>query len=307
MRVVSAKVRAMRHLSVLALAALLAGCATASPYFFQRNGYRHPDYAYSVKYRSAASDLLGADWLIENFTNDGLGWVPKTGDKYVGSREIDWSDDGEIQSGERRRESFFDLRFSNRRDNGVIWVKAHPLPPKAAGLRLDVVLDNYADGLSGGAVYESLSPYNTVVAKSRRFTTLVTDTAPATLGGHPAIKGTVEIADVDRIKVDSNHRDSKVRVYFAKFLYEPGKMRIMPALADERAEKQRIALLVVGYHNSAQYFDAHLKEFDEFVGRVAFPPGVSPPDAQPLPAAASAQPALSASPPAAPATSASAP
>src|SRR5271165_1947809 len=127
---------------------LLSGCVH-SPAQFGATAFLQTDYGYKVAYSdSAGKSFAEGDWALDNYFVDERGnWKAKKGDKYEAKREFDEDGDGQISSNETSKESIYDLRLLNGRDNGVIWVKAHPLLLADSHRELEVMLNDYADGL----------------------------------------------------------------------------------------------------------------------------------------------------------------
>ena len=194
----------------------------------------------------------------------------------------------------------------NGHDDGVIWLKAHPLTPKDAQRDLDVVLSNYADGLSGAGLYAQSNLCSVERTKVRQFMTFVTNKQEMKLGPNLAIAGTIELAEAEKVKLDPSFRTSKVRIVFAEFAFyerphyqgDPSPWPVVER--DGKSWSRRPALLVAGYYNTVSRFDEHLGEFDDVLRRIAFAPdsvlpdvrlGMAPADApSPAPSAAPAPP-----------------
>ena len=120
-------------------------------------GYEQSLSKIQVKYSDPAQQkFLPADWVLDNYAYDPIkkSWSEKKGVQYRALRLLDEDADGTVSRAERRNENIFDLRFVNTRDNAVIWLKVHPMEPSAAGRDLDVILENYADGLEGTGLFE---------------------------------------------------------------------------------------------------------------------------------------------------------
>ncbi len=148
----------MRPIQFVAIAGCFAlfasGCGPVAG-TLGASGYKQPTYNFSVSYRDPSTrSFLGPDWDLDNFYPDESGqWQPKTGPEYEAVRLFDSEGDG---NRERLHEFIYDLRFINRRDHSVIWVKAHPLEWAQADFDLDVILSGYADGLSGTTLYAQI-------------------------------------------------------------------------------------------------------------------------------------------------------
>ena len=241
-----------------------------------------------VKYRLGFSDpakheFLPTDWVVDNYAGAGSDWTEKSGKQYRAIRELDMDGNGTISALERKEESLFDLRFVNTRDNAVIWLKVHPLATQNAKRDLDVILENYADGLAGAGLFEQSSLFGLKADMARQFTSFIVRKEATQVGALPAIRGVIEIADVEKLRLDAAHRDSKAELLFAKVTY------VDPF---DRHTDSRDGLLVIGYYDDASRFDSHLADFHALLGRISVPPSAVPPDATPvkLPSLPAAQP-----------------
>ncbi|HEY3665647.1 MAG TPA: hypothetical protein VGL19_06590, partial [Polyangiaceae bacterium] len=197
----------------------------------------------------------------------------------------------------------FDLRFVDARDNAVIWLKVHPMAFSDSKRDLDVVLENYADGLAGAGLFEQSSLFSLKSDKARQYTTFILSKESTTVGPLAAIKGVIEIADVEKLRLDKAHRDSKAELVFARIKYRKPiggrdiNASLWPIVHDDiiHAFEERTGLLVIGYYDDAKRFDSHLADFHALLSRLTVPaeavpalntaPVLQPPDATPAPAA----------------------
>ena len=163
---------------MLAIIAAVMGCAESGGAIGPQ-GFDQSLYGYHVDYGNPANQtFLGPDWRVDNFQWDttARAWKQKTGDAYVATRELDEDNDGTISPGEKSEEPIYDLRLTNTADNGVIWVKAHPLAFQDSGRDLGVVINNYADSLAGTGLYYQGSIFTLEHVKARQYTTFVDPT-----------------------------------------------------------------------------------------------------------------------------------
>ena len=267
------------------------------------DGYEQSLTKYRVNYADKARrKFLPDDWMLDNFAYDSARgeWLEKNGEQYRAERRLDENGDGTISANERKSENIFDLRFVNTRDNAVIWVKVHPLEPAYAGRDLDVILENYASGLEGTGLFEQSTLFGLEVNRERHFTTFMVKKESTTLGPLPAIVGVLEIADVEKLRLDSAHRDSKAELTFAKITYLQtvrGKS-MLPWPVVSRGGNGRgaetvyrcMGLLIVGYYNDAARFDAHVADVHSLLGRMVIPASAVP-ESSPPRSVASAPPA----------------
>jgi hypothetical protein len=276
---------------------LLSGCVHNSGQF-GATAYLQSDYGYKVAYSDpAGKSFAGGDWALDNYFVDEMGDLkPKKGNNYEAKREFDEDGDGQISSSETSQENIYDLRLLNRRDNGVIWVKAHPLLPADAHRDLEVTLNDYADGLAGAGLYAQSNLFSVERVHERHFTTFVTAKSQVTLGDVPGLAGTVELAEVEKLRLDPSFRSAKVRVVLAKFyFYDCGShfgRHPWPTVSHDGSSCfQRPGLLVVGYYNTADRFDEDLPEFEHIIRRISFSPGSLMDDVKPPSVAAETKPA----------------
>ena len=275
-------------------------------------GYRQNVFGYEVRYRDASvKAMASADWQLDNYYLDpgADSWTEKTGKDYMATRQLDWDQDGEISPYfETSQEQIFDLRIRSKKNNGVIWIKAHPLLPEQAEKELDVILDNYVDALSGHALYAQGNMFGVDKDHVRSFTTFPSAHEIIKVGAGDALAATIEIGEVDRLKQDPQSRREMIRIVMMKIrCFTPANCRLgagtdgggtpetstgASGVADlprwpevdcrGRPCHARTALLVIGYYNTPPYFASGLPEFNDLLTRVSFP------DALPLPVAAMA-------------------
>lgn len=279
----------MKRIWLLVLVVLGASTGCASSGAIGPHGYAQETVKYRLRYDDASKQrFLPEDWQLDNYEQapGGGSWNEKFGKSYRATRELDENGDGNITPREKSDENLFDLRFSNSRDNSVIWLKAHPLPPTAAKRDLDVVLENYTTGLEGTGLFEQSSMFGTETTRARNFTTFIVDRKPIWLGQLAALRGTVEVADVEKLRIDSSYRSSKATLVFARVTSnesigagsdDASRWPLVVDPATGETVRQRTGLLVVGYWSDAKRFDSHLADFDALLARLEFPPSAIPP------------------------------
>jgi len=288
-------------------------------------GFEQPTYHFRLGYRDASKkDFLGPDWQLDNYFVDEFSgrWKPKQGPDYVTKREFDEDGDGVISVDEKGKEPIYDLRYINTRDDGVIWIKAHPVARGDSRRDLDIVLNDYAEGLSGNGLYAQGNLFSSGHAQAHQFATYVVSKDTIQVGPLTGLVGQIEIADVEKVKLDPASRRGKLEIVFLRFLYHERIDELASRTSEESADGrwhasipqrwpivtwngktcyERPALLIAGYYNTFSRFDERVKEFDDALRRLSFDPGSAPPEA----AVAKAAPAVTAPP--APASAAAPP
>src|SRR6188768_230351 len=308
----------------LGLGLVLCTACTSASGALGPQGYEQSLTKYRVNYADASRrKFLPDDWALDNYTYDPAAnkWHEKDGVQYRAVRRLDEDGDGTVSASEQYEENLFDLRFVHSRDGAVIWLKVHPMEADDASRDLEVILESYADGLEGTGLFEQSTLFGLEAAKARHYTTFTVKKESLSLGALPAIRGVIEIADVEKLRLDPAYRDTKAELIFAKVTYlekvgisKPSSPR-WPIVVTESAptpdgavsrvySARRTGLLVIGYYDDAKRFDSHLADLHALVGQLVIPASAVPPDSAPpvlataasvpTPAAAAAAPAVSA-------------
>jgi hypothetical protein len=245
-------------------------------------GYSQETYHYRIGYRDVGQKIfITPDWQLDNYYLDPKfnTLKPKGGPNYEATREFDADGDGVISDFEKTEEFIYDLRFTHAKDDGIIWVKAHPVAASDARRDLEVELGDYADGMAGTGLYAQGNLFNLEKVKARTYTTFVTSKHPVTVGPLSGIVGEIELADTERLRIDSKYRSGKVKVLLARFVTQPaprGRATMnRPASSVQSSSSMVPALLIVGYYNTAAKFDEHVKDFDLLLGQLSLSPGSS--------------------------------
>ncbi|MBI5490159.1 MAG: hypothetical protein HY905_22685 [Deltaproteobacteria bacterium] len=243
------------------LSVLAAGCATLDARFGPV-GYHDNVYGLFVRYVDAPRyDLMGADWRLDNFVlNDhGLPTAVKATDEYTTELEFDVDGDGE----DDREGTFrlYVLRFEHRRDPGVIWLRTFPVSDRLAERELPALADDYVQEVAGGS-YFAVRLAGRPMVQDVRLATVVIEEGETRVDETPAWQVTFDVANVDQLRLDPNSRSSRVRVVLLRppFTY--------PVRARGHDMVEYTTLMVLGYANSPDYFDAHVGEFQDFLDRI---------------------------------------
>jgi hypothetical protein len=266
---------------LFALACALTGACATSSTAFGPTEYEQTAFHYRIAYPpKAGQQVLGGDWRLDNLIWDqNAGFVAKAGPEYRFFRETDQDGDGKISVEEQHEEAIHDLRFVNARDGGVIWSKAHPLLFKDAAQDLDIALENYAQDLSGEGYYAAGNIFSAEIVKARKYVSFIVERGPIQIGPNLGVVATIELAETEQLRLDPNHRSSRLKVVFTKLAYQnPLDSKAVPGMPKRGIKcgsdhcEQGIALLVLGYYNEAAHFAEHVGEFDGLVKRVALSP-----------------------------------
>ena len=233
-------------------------CASMSGRF-RDDGFHDAVYGYRVRYAEPGSrSLLGPDWLLDNLVLDDRGppVEDKTAPEYRTMRVIDVDADGDPE--EESETALYDLRFVHRRDAGVIWLRTLPISARLADTDLRVIAHRYVEEVSGGTYFAVSLAGEPAVADVRLATTIVQE-GETDVSGRLAYWVMFDVANVDQLRLDAANRTARVLVALVRpgYYYVPGFTGVaLPAL------------MVIGYANAPEYFDAHSTEFAEFIRRI---------------------------------------
>jgi hypothetical protein len=257
-------------IGLLALAAV-GGCGTSGG-DWSAKGFEHKTLAWKATYADGEDALLGPDWRLDNWEKDASGgWRQKGGAGYAAV--IDEDGDGILDQHERsHRVHLDDLKFTNVRNNGIIWVKGRRLKDTEVGKDLDVLMENYVGALTDGASLPL-----------RELKALVQSRSDVTLSAQPAITALVELKPrKEEPEERGTSRYAKVHLVMAKFDYL-GEPKMITKSSGESSTGARVdevvtgprprltGLIVVGYVNDSERFDAGLADVAKLLERIELP------------------------------------
>ncbi len=264
--------RENRALIVTVVVLVGAACACAPDIgTIQAGGYRWDAYGLSIRFRDSRHQrFINGEWVLMNWSRRMMAeyyqvasaqehrhetkpsamyeWIPKDGERYYGYCRVDRDGDGTTE-----RESCFlyCLLLKHRRTDGVIWAQVFDVPKGFEHKRLDVVLDNYVNSISGTGLYRQGSIMNIESVKARAFGARVVKKLE--LDGGEKLQALIDVVDLDRKKADPSYPGEKIMVELSRMWRRNG----------------RAALLLLGYHNSSRYFEQHLADFKAFTQQVS--------------------------------------
>jgi hypothetical protein len=269
----SGRFRSSLPITSVLLALLLAtsGCVSIDPQF-AADAYRNHTFPYVVGYADPAHrNVMGTDWRLDNFVvnRDGLPSSAKSGDAYRASWSFDLDGDGTADW--TCDVPLYDLRFEHRRDGGVVWLRTFPVSDSLSQKELRLLAHDYVDEVAGGS-YFAVNLAGHAIVQDVRFATVVLAEEPTTVGGLAAYRVTFDVANVDQLRLDPNSRAARVIVVIVRPPYV--------VVAQSRSSRARLTtLMVIGYANAPEYFDAHVAEFDGLLSRLVLIPAATPPPA----------------------------
>jgi hypothetical protein len=169
-----------------------------------------------------------------------------------------------------------------------------PVPTDLAERQLPALIESYVQSLSGGN-YESFKiETNRAVGRDKRFAATLVAVQPCHIADVECQLATVDIADVDQLKLSPAARTRRIQVLLARTRFEY-----------DFVYAKFPGFLMVGYSNQPARFDAELGDYHQLLTRIDIrgktglqvEPATQPVTATPTGAATPAAPAAPTAPP----------
>lgn len=242
--------------ALVAIATLLAGCGAQLPGVVSPDGYvsgRYPLVVGKGYDAPAAAGLMPDGWKLDNFNGD----EPKSGKAYQATIRIDADGDGDFEQEEEG--PAFELRFEHLRHAGVVWLRTVPVATELAKKDLHVLTASYVEALAGGQYESTDLGQGTATTVEKRFASSLLSAEPCHLATQECEAATIELANVDQLKLDPKYRSNKLMVVIIRtpFDYSP-----------RRRKKHFPVYLVAGYANQPGQFEAGLPDFIGFLQHI---------------------------------------
>jgi hypothetical protein len=279
---------AIALLGASAAAMMIGGCGPGAKGALTPAGYESESPKYSVV--KAGQTFLGDDWVLDNYTTSESGRMrPKSEGIYRTTFSFDLDGDGKLDNGHDALT--YDLRFQHKKHEAFIWLRSVPLASELKDKDLRVLMKDYVDEIAG-AGYEAVQLSGSHAVVEKRYAAEVVDQSPARLADREAFLATMDVANIDQIKLTPSTRRVRVELVFVR----PGTDY---ELRSANFVESFPSLLMVGYANLPDDFAADEPAFRAFLaeieiaGRRGFTAAKSeaPAAAAPAAAATSAAPA----------------
>jgi hypothetical protein len=244
----------------------VSNCSSPKRGTFDPTGFRHDKGAYTVRALDGQTgDLMPASWQIDNYYESSSRYginerklLPKKGADYESTLFVDVDGDGENE--DLGTVLTFDLRFAHRNNDGIVWLRTVPIPHKLRDKDLRVLARSYMESIAGtnyevvqfeGRLYQT--------TQERTYATSMLQSANGRLAGQEAYSVTFDITNVDQFQVSKNKTERRVRLVLVRAPFQV-----------EYKRKDMPVLMIAGYANLAEDFDASQGDFDGFLQRISF-------------------------------------
>ena len=246
---------------VCAVALGLAACGPVTRGAFGAGGYT-TGYGYDVAYQAGTQQVLPPGWNLDNFRVDAGKQVLKTGRPYVTTYNFDNDDDGHTD--ERLKTYIYALRYEHTVHSGTIWLRNIPVAAKLRTKDLRVLMQDYIDEISA-ATYETeqfARPGVPLVVVERRQAAAIIEQGPAMVAGRPAYAATIDIANVDQLRMTPGVRARRVQLVLTR---APEDEKIEH---DGKPTYRYPVIVLAGYSNMPEDFSTGLADFHGFLKRL---------------------------------------
>lgn len=260
--------------SLVSLTLALAACGAGRyPIASLTNeSFRHVTYDYSVAAQGGTGQLMSSDWRLDNYipSTEGLG-EPKETDEYTSRVGLDNDGDGTFET--RVTIPTYDLLFKHRRDDGVVFLSTFPISQHASERELSVILRDFVESAAASGEIR----HNYVAGSSRvsaPMASRILVSRPVRVHGYPAHEVIFEVANVQQLELSPSARWERGHVVLVRADMVFGQRQRQPSVrvpSVGRGVGQETfypVLMVIGYANHPDEFDAHHDEFRDLLNRV---------------------------------------
>lgn len=271
--------RFKRFFLLASIMLVFAACAASAGQYpiatLQDGTFHHVNYDYSVVTQGGTGELMSGDWRLDNYApaasgSAGLG-EPKVTGPYVAEVGLDGDGDGEFEG--RVTLPTFDLLFKHRRDDGRIFLSTFPISQHASERELSVMLRDFVE--SAAASGEITHNYNGRSSRAEApMASRILASRPTRVHGFPAHEVIFEVANVQQLELSPSARWERGHVVLVRAEMVFGQRQLYPSIRvpdlgrGVGQESFYPVLMVIGYANHPDEFDAHHDEFRDFLSRI---------------------------------------
>jgi hypothetical protein len=186
------------------------GCNSASLAIIDTAGLRYENVPISIDFTNQEKQsFINDNWLVENWQHGSGQWERKDGDEYRGVMLRDLDDDGNL---EKEKVYFTELELRHQINDSKIYVDLAVLPNSKRNTKIDVFLSNFVEQLSGKTTWYKQSVYGKPENETRTYAAKIIEQQYLDKGNYSGILVTIELANLDQLKLDPNHRSEIVSV-----------------------------------------------------------------------------------------------
>jgi hypothetical protein len=241
--------------------AAAGACVVKAPGSMSPTGFTHDQYEYRVAMQD--STFLGNDWMLDNYYTDGDGASrPKHDGAYATKYLLDSNGDGKVDV--KRDALTYDLRFQHRKHEAFIWLRTIPIPNELKDKELRVLMKDYVDEIAGAGYEAVLLENDRVGVTEKRYAAELVTQSGATLAGKEAYWATIDVANIDQIKLTPTTRRVRVELVFVQTGFQYQVKRYI----DDTQPISFPVLMIAGYANMPDDFVADRPSFSSLLSQI---------------------------------------
>jgi hypothetical protein len=227
---------------------------------FSPAGFTQTEYNYQVHAIKKDGSLLPDVWNLDNYrySQRYAKMLSKEGASYEATYYIDVDMDG--TDDDLGKKFIYDLRFTHKKNAGVIWLRTVPMSSDLKDKELRVLALSYIEAIAatyyevvqlGGKLYRTTS--------EKIYATTIIEQITGTVAKQQSYGVTFDVANIHQIQLAPESRVQRVLLLLIKtpFLLEETKSNPLPVL------------MIAGYSNLVEDFDGSLGDFKEFISRIS--------------------------------------
>ena len=253
----------MIKISIFMMSLLTLSCATVGK--IEQTGFTNHNSGYAVAFLDQPTrSFLPKSWKIE---------LTKSGQPDIEHNKV-LSEKFKSLDGEKVLIKFnrFDLLFNHFYTNGVIAIQSIPLNQLKADKKLSILLKNLAAQFDGehSVSFDLTNNPRVKFGVSKNWVSNTISFKERSDAGTQYAEAVIEVANSDKLKLDPNHRDKKIKMV----LIRPPKDSSWWKIIQYRKAKKHLfthkvpGLIIASYSMDHPHFDEHLGEFDALVSRI---------------------------------------
>jgi hypothetical protein len=248
---------ALKLLGASAVAATTTACGPGAKGALTPAGYESESPKYRVV--KAGESFLGDDWVLDNYAVNERGNLrPKSEGIYKTTFAFDLDGDGKLDRGHDALT--YDLRFQHKKHEAFIWLRSLPLATELKDKDLRVLMKDYVDEIAG-AGYEAVQLSGSHAVVEKRYAAELVEQSAAKLADREAFLATIDVANIDQIKLTPATRRVRVELVFVR----PGTEY---ELRSANFIESFPSLLMIGYANLPDDFAADEPAFRAFLSEI---------------------------------------
>lgn len=191
---------------------MLSGCAS-SLFTLDNSGLVYKDYPLKVLTDSGQKvEFINSDWSLENW-KEASSWTRKTGKNFKSNVHVDLDEDGDA---ELVKTFYSDLELVNKVNNAQIFFDLTPISKNKESTEMDFFLDNFVENNASNTAWLKSDRFTGAAISEKSYATKIIGRETFSFQGHDGVIGIVERADLNQLKLDSEHRSEIMAVMFLR-------------------------------------------------------------------------------------------